>query len=943
MKVHQFAAVLISLCLILLGSAAVHASLDGFELVSENEYLELYFNSQTTEIAVYDKVNAKIWFSNPQDRAKARAGVRDRLNSQVVIFHGAGTGTEKNSYKFSVQYEQYSYSYLEHGVRVEYQIVEEWRNEHYLPVLVSQARMHDFILARIDDQRTISEILDAYNLIKLVPLGDQEREPVSGINLELAFGDYTLEVLNPDYLEALAAIEQDEQQLAELNLAIAAGDESLASQRDRLERDLNRARQRVTKQKQDIIWRLMYAVQKQRGDLDRLEDIRLDDLQALIDNPTYLLKDVGGFVIQDIKEIFESVGFAPIDMIEDHKMYGIDPHLANIEVFFVPVEYTIDGPNLLVRIPCSEIVYPIDVVDRYGIKRTIPIQKIAVLEYFGSANLASEGYMLVPDGCGALIYLNNGRINESAFGPIGGEYIYGYDHALDPASSRMVYPESMRLPVFGMVQDDQAFFAIIEEGEALGAVRADIAGKIHDYNRVYAEFTTTPVGVVSREEVGAVWRFQEEIYQGDFVIRYSFLAGDDANYAGMARLYRQYLIDKYQLEARPVLDHIPFYLELVGAIDKRKPIMGVARDVIVPLTTVKEAQTIIEDLTAAGINSIAVKYSGWLAGGLKHDFPIKAKTEKVVGTAQELQELAAYLKARGGKLYPSVGLLNVYRNTAFNGFSARKHAAVRVNQLPADVSYYNLDLYTRGDVSHTAISPRMLDTFVDQFLANYEKYQLDSLSVFDIAREVNSDFRENALVNRVESQKTIVRQLEKIQDKEFELMVDYGNAYAIPYATTILNLPTSSSQRNITDVDLPFYQMVIRGLIDYAGSPINLSGSYRQALLTAVETGSYPYFIGSFAPSSEVKNTKYASLYALHYQDWLEEAAEIYQELNALLREVQGQGISAWQVVAGNVHQTTFENGLSVIVNYNLEPVTVNGMVIPGQDYAVVERGALQE
>jgi hypothetical protein len=334
MKVHQFAAVLISLCLILLGSAAVHASLDGFELVSENEYLELYFNSQTTEIAVYDKVNAKIWFSNPQDRAKARAGVRDRLNSQVVIFHGAGTGTEKNSYKFSVLYEQYSYSYLEHGVRVEYQIVEEWRNEHYLPVLVSQARMHDFILARIDDQRTISEILDAYNLIKLVPLGDQEREPVSGINLELAFGDYTLEVLNPDYLEALAAIEQDEQQLAELNLAIAAGDESLTAQRDRLERDLNRARQRVTKQKQDIIWRLMYAVQKQRGDLDRLEDIRLDDLQALIDNPTYLLKDVGGFVIQDIKEIFESVGFTPIDMIEDHKMYGIDPHLANIEKCF---------------------------------------------------------------------------------------------------------------------------------------------------------------------------------------------------------------------------------------------------------------------------------------------------------------------------------------------------------------------------------------------------------------------------------------------------------------------------------------------------------------------------------------------------------------------------------------------------------------------------------
>ena len=80
----------------------------------------------------------------------------------------------------------------------------------------------------------------------------------------------------------------------------------------------------------------------------------------------------------------------------------------------------------------------------------------------------------------------------------------------------------------------------------------------------------------------------------------------------------------------------------------------------------------------------------------------------------------------------------------------------------------------------------------------------------------------------------------------------------------------------------------------------------------------------------------------MHYRDWLQEAKEIYKELDALLREVQGQGISDWQVLADNVHQTTFENGLSVIVNYNLEPVTVNGMAIPGQDYTVVQRGALQ-
>ena len=88
------AAVLISLCFILLGSAAVPAWM--VELVSENEYLELYFNSQTTS-AVYDDSMTKPGFPTLQDRAKARAAVRDRLSSQVVIFHGAGSGTERTA------------------------------------------------------------------------------------------------------------------------------------------------------------------------------------------------------------------------------------------------------------------------------------------------------------------------------------------------------------------------------------------------------------------------------------------------------------------------------------------------------------------------------------------------------------------------------------------------------------------------------------------------------------------------------------------------------------------------------------------------------------------------------------------------------------------------------------------------------------------------------
>ena len=42
-------------------------------------------------------------------------------------------------------------------------------------------------------------------------------------------------------------------------------------------------------------------------------------------------------------------------------------------------------------------------------------------------------------------------------------------------------------------------------------------------------------------------------------------------------------------------------------------------------------------------------------------------------------------------------------------------------------------------------------------------------------------------------------------------MVDRGNAYALPYADAIVNLPTSSSGYSLVNASIPFYQMVIHG------------------------------------------------------------------------------------------------------------------------------------
>ena len=134
--------------------------------------------------------------------------------------------------------------------------------------------------------------------------------------------------------------------------------------------------------------------------------------------------------------------------------------------------------------------------------------------------------------------------------------------------------------------------------------------------------------------------------------------------------------------------------------------------------------------------------------------------------------------------------------------------------------------------------------------------------------------------------------------------------------------------------------MVIHGLIDYTTSALNLSSNSRADLLRMLESGSYPYFVGCYEDSFEVKDTKFDHLFALHYGDWLNLAASIYRTVNDVLDDVQDQLIVDHCRLIDNVYQTTYENGKRIIVNYNKHAVEVYGRVIDGEDFIVLEAEA---
>ena len=106
------------------------------------------------------------------------------------------------------------------------------------------------------------------------------------------------------------------------------------------------------------------------------------------------------------------------------------------------------------------------------------------------------------------------------------------------------------MPVFGLKDGERAWFAIIEDGQALANISAELAGKTDSFNKAYARFNLTPrttiilYGVESTLDNRMVDAYAVEPYKGDISIRYHFLTGDEANYSGMANKYRDYLVER---------------------------------------------------------------------------------------------------------------------------------------------------------------------------------------------------------------------------------------------------------------------------------------------------------------------------------------------------------------------------------------------------------------
>ena len=180
----------------------------------------------------------------------------------------------------------------------------------------------------------------------------------------------------------------------------------------------------------------------------------------------------------------------------------------------------------------------------------------------------------------------------------------------------------------------------------------------------------------------------------------------------------------------------------------------------------------------------------------------------------------------------------------------------------------------------------------------------------------------------------VLAQLDLMESTGKKLMINEANAYSFGYAGDILNVPLGDNSYAIVDENIPFYQMILHGCVNYSTDLLNYDDSEDMTLtvLQMIETGSAPHYVFTEQPSSRMKNTGMNQFYATTYDVWKGEAIDVYNKVNDALQYVNGAEIVNHEI-NGDVRKITYSNGVSIYINYDDETRSLDGVTIPAMSY----------
>lgn len=546
------------------------------------------------------------------------------------------------------------------------------------------------------------------------------------------------------------------------------------------------------------------------------------------------------------------------------------------------------------------------------------LSSLILMPCFGAARTDETGYILLPDGSGALVRFDGMEQQEDRVYTYSlyGQTQQDMDALLDREEQDI---KNMMLPLVGIRSKNSGFMAAVTNG----AENAYLNVVPHGYQApklgrayytmmyLYSESIT-----INGQDMEQVMPLQE---LSDREVTYYLMDSKRCDYSDMAALWRAHLEETGVLTTRVTNTVSAVSLDLFMGVNKS----GLFFDSMVNMTTFDQAKKIVSDLKKDGVTDLEITLQGWNDGGFTST-PTPANVSGALGGKGGLTSLTEWLKKEKVPTY----LYNDYLGATTGSKTANLRRDV--------IRDYVSNMVMGGRDSQVMLN---LYRVLNPSVTLARKAGLHDNAGFSLARVGQwlwNNYERGNENTRKQTVEACTAVLKDCRKTDGALQVYGGNQYVLPYATSLREIPDTNSGYYIAEEAVPFYQMVVSGYVRYTSIAGNMTYDLQYQKLRWVEYGCTPYFILSWENAINLVDSDYDRLFSSEYNVWGKQVKAIHEEFSTRLKALNGAAMIKHTAVGESVSKVDYDNGCSVYVNYGEEAVTVDGVSVPAREYAVV-------
>ncbi|MFC5464117.1 DUF5696 domain-containing protein [Lederbergia graminis] len=565
---------------------------------------------------------------------------------------------------------------------------------------------------------------------------------------------------------------------------------------------------------------------------------------------------------------------------------------------------TLQGGDLLVHIPRES-------VDEYNPKlwesgnNNISMNEMIVYPFFGATSHKEDGYIVIPDGSGAIVNLSEKPKYTTGYSAAIYGKDMGYENTIIPNNKGLALKplERISVPIFGVIHDanNAGMLVISESGSSYAMYNynsRDLQTSYYQsyfsyiYRKDYSQFQSR----VNEEQ--HILGFQEEPNEFDLTQRYVFLQDNDANYVGVAKKYRDYLEKKDGLEksVSAVKEKIPMKIDFIN----NEVAMGTLGVEDVATTTYTQAKEIVNELINSGYENLDVTFKTFIQNKSGYHFDILSH----LGGKDDLEDTLDFFATKDISF-------SYYLDYAQSFYESTKYTASKMNRRDFDVYHSSKNLFNYMN------NPKYYQVLAEADIDSLKSSNISALALGGLQNSLFTHYDNGVIGSSIEGMEYTKQLLGFFQDKGISTSVYAPDAYLYSYMDKLYQTPMASSELIFVDATIPLIPLILSGYKDMYSPYMNFATDDDQSILKLIEYGIYPSFVLTGESTYKLKDTASGDVYISELEYLSDRMDTYYNVVNDALKQVAGSEMVNHEIVEPGIIKVTYSNGREILMNYN--------------------------